>query len=135
MSFVVRRRHRGQDEGFAVGTEETGMRSGLGHLASTSSRGHRRIVVFVEPPARRLLEDVGGSRYVKGIVGKELEIWRSAAEGLEAYRADIESGEARLAEDVDRFERELARVNAEIAAEKVRRPTRYRCLGKRPLGT
>lgn len=44
-------------------------------------------------------------------------------ESLAACGADIESGEPRLAEDVDRFERELARANAEIAAEKVQSTT------------
>lgn len=127
VSFVVWRRHRGQVDGCAVRSESTEMLSGVGHLPSTRSRGHRCCFRRTPRPlgTRRLLEDVGGSRYVKGVVGKDLEVWRSAAEGLEACLADIESGEARLAEDVDRFERELARVNVETAAEKVRGPTRF----------
>lgn len=67
----------------------------------------------------RLVEDAGGRRFVKGFTGKDIEIWRSAVEGLAACGADIESGEARLAEDVGRLEREISRVNAEIAAQKV----------------
>ncbi|CAM9445830.1 unnamed protein product, partial [Ectocarpus sp. 13 AM-2016] len=67
----------------------------------------------------RLVEDAGGRRFVKGFTGKDMEIWRSAVEGLAACGADIESGEARLKEDVGRFEQEISRVNAEIAAQKV----------------
>ncbi|CBJ33086.1 expressed unknown protein [Ectocarpus siliculosus] len=67
----------------------------------------------------RLVEDAGGRRFVKGFTGKDMEIWRSAVEGLAACGADIESGEARLEEDVGRFEQEISRVNAEIAAQKV----------------
>lgn len=67
----------------------------------------------------RLVEAAGGRRYVKGLSGKNLEAWRNVVETLAACGADIESAEARLAEDVDRFERELSRANAEIAAEKV----------------
>lgn len=40
-------------------------------------------------------------------------------ESQAACGADIEAAEARLAEDVERFERGLSRTNAEIAAEKV----------------
>lgn len=65
------------------------------------------------------MEAAGGRRFVKGLSGKDLEAWRNTAESLAACGADVESGEARLAEDVDQFERELSRVNAEIAAEKV----------------
>ncbi|CAM9153732.1 unnamed protein product, partial [Hapterophycus canaliculatus] len=67
----------------------------------------------------RLMEDAGGRRFVKGLTGKDMGVWKSAAEGLEACRADIESREARLAENVGQFELELSRRNAEIAAEKV----------------
>ncbi|CAM9445389.1 unnamed protein product, partial [Ectocarpus sp. 8 AP-2014] len=67
----------------------------------------------------RLVEDAGGRRFVKGFTGKDMEIWRSAFEGLAACGADIESGEARLEEDVGRFEQEISRVNADIAAQKV----------------
>ena len=65
------------------------------------------------------MEAAGGRRFVKGLSGKDLEAWRNTAESLAACGADVESGEARLAEDVDQFEGELSRVNAEIAAEKV----------------
>ncbi|CAM9314712.1 unnamed protein product, partial [Ectocarpus fasciculatus] len=67
----------------------------------------------------RLVEDAGGRRFVKAFTGRDIETWRSAVEGLAACGADIESGEARLAKDVDRFEQEISRVNAEIAAQKV----------------
>ncbi|CAB1096739.1 unnamed protein product [Ectocarpus sp. CCAP 1310/34] len=67
----------------------------------------------------RLVEDAGGRRFVKGFTGKDMEIWRSTVEGLTACGADIESGEARLEEDVGRFEQEISRVNAEIAAQQV----------------
>ncbi|CAN0018812.1 unnamed protein product, partial [Ectocarpus sp. 12 AP-2014] len=46
----------------------------------------------------RLVEDAGGRQFVKGFTGKDMEIWRSAVEGLAACGADIESGEARLKE-------------------------------------
>lgn len=66
-----------------------------------------------------------------------MEAWTSAAEGLEACRADIESKEARLAEDVGRFELELSRRNEEIAAEKVtsKEPPTYFGVRTRKLST
>lgn len=67
----------------------------------------------------RLVQAAGGRRFVKGLSGKDLEVWRSAVECLAACGADIESGQARLSEDLHRFERELSRANAEVAAEKV----------------
>lgn len=71
------------------------------------------------PCPHRLIKDAGGRRFLKGLTGKDIEIWRRVSEGLAACGADVESGEARIAEDVGRFELELSRANEEIAAEKV----------------
>lgn len=77
-------------------------------------------MAYVIPFRRnRLVDDAGGRRFLKGLTGKDVEIWRSASESLAACGADVESGEARLAEDVGRFELELSKRNEEIAAEKV----------------
>lgn len=65
------------------------------------------------------MEAAGGLRFLKGLSGKDIEIWNSVSESLAACGADVESGEARLAEDVGRFELELSRLNEEITAEKV----------------
>lgn len=56
---------------------------------------------------------------MKGLTGKDMDLWTGAIERLEACRADIESRQARLAENVAQFELELSQRNAEIAAEKV----------------
>ncbi|CAM9831136.1 unnamed protein product [Scytosiphon promiscuus] len=79
-------------------------------------RAWKQIIVVQKA---RLVEDAGGHRYVKGLTGKDMHVWRSATEGLDACRADIDSRQAGLAKDVRQFELELSRKNAEIAAEKV----------------
>ena len=50
-----------------------------------------------------------------------MEIWRGVSEGLMSCREDIESGEARLAEDVRSFEQRILSANEDIAAKKVGR--------------
>lgn len=66
------------------------------------------------------MEEVGGRRFVKGLTGKEADTWRGVSEGIRACREDIGAGEARLAEDVRKFEQSIAMANATVAAEKVR---------------
>lgn len=68
----------------------------------------------------RLTDEAGGRRFIKGLTGRSKEIWRGVSEGLMMCREDIESGEARLAEEVGSFEQWVYAANGDAAAKKVR---------------
>ena len=69
----------------------------------------------------RLVKEAGGRRFIKGLASSDMERWRRVCEGLEACREDAASGETMLAEDVRRYEHEIAASNKACAAEKVRK--------------
>lgn len=67
----------------------------------------------------RLTDEAGGRRFIKGLTGRGKETWRGVSEGLMMCREDVESGEARLAEDVGSFEQLIYAANEDAAAKKV----------------
>lgn len=66
------------------------------------------------------MEQTGGTRFLKGLADEKLETWMRVSEGLQACRADVESGEVRIADCVGQFEIEIATANEEMSARKVK---------------
>lgn len=69
--------------------------------------------------SKRLVERAGGTRFIKGLKGEDFQNWRRACEGLRDSREGVESGEARLTEDVLQFEDGVRAADVAVAAHKV----------------